>query len=284
MAVHASGEAGDVDVAVPSFGMGAAFMVSIQLAPMQTDLWRNGRRLGRFTSGAGEVQFFDLRNSWRALIQPPYQSINLRVSLDLLAEAADLDVAALVFEPPSFAAGRIDRTMLGLARALLPAFDRPDEHSALFIDRLFFAIATHLVQAYSGPDPARVPARHRAGLAPWQQRRVTQTLVEQLDADIPLTQLAAECGLSIGHFSRAFRVSFGLPPHRWLLRERVRRAAHLLTTTDQAIDEIALACGFVDQSHLSRVFRKVMDMPPASWRRSRRADDAMSILGLLTPG
>lgn len=283
LAVHASSPAGGTDLAVPSFGIGAAFMVAVQLAPMEADIWRNGRHLGRLASATGELQFFDLRNNWRALVHPPFDSINLRVSLALLAEAANLDVEALVFEPPSFAPGRVDTTMLGLARALVPAFSRPGELSALFVDRVLLAIATHLVQAYSGPDPAHTLARPKAGLAPWQQRRVAHMLLDQLDVDVSLAQLAADCGLSTGHFARAFRVSFGLPPHRWLLRERVRRAAHLLTTTDQPVDEIALACGFVDQSHLSRVFRRVMDMPPVSWRRSRRTDGG-SIIDALSSG
>lgn len=276
LAVHAMSDADGTDFSVPNFGVGAAFMLAIQLAPMRADVWRNGRHLGLVSSDAGGVQFFDLRNNWRAVIHPPYESINLRISLELLAEAGGVDIDALVFEPPAFAAGRTDPTLLGLARALVPAFNRPGELTALFVDRVQLAVATHLVNGYSGVDPGHTLVRPKVGLAPWQQRRAAHMLLDRLDADLPLADLAAECGLSTGHFARAFRVSFGLPPHRWLLRERVRRAVHLMSTTDGPIDEIAVQCGFVDQSHLNRVFRRVMDMTPAAWRRMHRADVGVS--------
>ncbi len=261
---------------VPNFGIGPAYMAATYLRPMQVEVWRNGRALGRLSGDAGTLQLFDLRHSWRAIIHPPYASMNLLLPLELLAEAAGTDVAGLEFNPPAYVPDRVDPTMRALAEALVPAFERPGELSALFVERMLLAAAAHLVHLHSAAGPSQVLPRPNQGLAPWQQRRASQLLLDQLDRDTTLAELATACGLSLGHFSRAFRLSFGLPPHRWLLRERVRRAAHLLTTTLQPIDEIAVACGFVDQSHLSRVFRRVMHMPPAAWRRARLADDGLS--------
>jgi len=70
----------------------------------------------------------------------------------------------------------------------------------------------------------------RGGLASWQQRRVKELMSASLNDEIPLSRLANECGLSVRQFARAFRVSTGLPPHRWLLRHRVDRARELLRT------------------------------------------------------
>ena len=261
---------------VPSFGSGSAFMAVTYLRPMEVEVWRNSRALGRLAGADGTLQLFDLRHSWRALIHPPYESMNLLLPVELLADAAGTDVAGLDFTPPAYLPDRVDPTMRGLAQALVPAFDRPGELSALFVDRVLLAAAAHLVHQHSRPDSAQVLTRPKQGLTLWQQRRAAQMLLDQLDRDTTLAELAAGCGLSQGHFSRAFRQSFGLPPHRWLLRARVRHAAHLLSTTPQPIDEIAVTCGFVDQSHLSRVFRKMMHMPPAAWRRARIADDGLS--------
>lgn len=264
--------------AVPGFGIGHAFMAVTYLRAMEVEVWRNSRALGRLAGAEGTLQLFDLRHSWRALIHPPYESMNLHLPVELLAEAAGTDVAGLDFAPPAYLPDRVDPTMHGLARALVPAFDRPGELSALFVDRLLLAAAAHLVHRHSRLNPTPVLPRPKQGLTLWQQRRASQMLLDQLDRDTTLAELAAACGLSQGHFSRAFRLSFGLPPHRWLLRERVRRAAHLLAATPQPIDEIAVACGFVDQSHLSRVFRKMMHMPPAAWRRAKVADDQSPVV------
>jgi len=68
----------------------------------------------------------------------------------------------------------------------------------------------------------------RGGLAPWQLRRAEALMSENLSVQVPLGQVAEECGLSVRHLARAFRQSTGVPPHRWLLDRRVERAKELL--------------------------------------------------------
>lgn len=112
---------------------------------------------------------------------------------------------------------------------------------------------------------------NRGGLAPWQADLASRLLRRNLCADLPVEELASRCGLSRSYFTRAFKVSMGTPPHRWLLRERVRRAGEMLERTNESISLIALACGFADQSHLTRVFRVIVGLSPAAWRRQRKA-------------
>jgi AraC-like DNA-binding protein len=76
------------------------------------------------------------------------------------------------------------------------------------------------------------------------------------------------CGLSVGHFARAFRQSTGLAPHAWLLRTRVERAKIMLRRPGASLALIAQACGFADQSHFTRVFSRQVGVSPAAWRRS----------------
>ena len=108
-------------------------------------------------------------------------------------------------------------------------------------------------------------------LAPWQARRAIQLLTEATATACPVTALATACGLSRSHFAHAFRATTGMPPHKWLLRHRIRRACELMEQTDQRLAEIAHCCGFADQSHFSRRFRAVMGCSPAVWRRERRS-------------
>jgi transcriptional regulator GlxA family with amidase domain len=109
------------------------------------------------------------------------------------------------------------------------------------------------------------------GLAPWQVDLASRRLMRDLCIDVPVRELAGLCGLSRGYFTRAFKVSMGTPPHRWLLRQRVRRAGEMLERTDDSISLIALSCGFADQSHLTRVFHAITGTSPAAWRRQRKA-------------
>ena len=107
----------------------------------------------------------------------------------------------------------------------------------------------------------------RGGLAPWQMQRATELMTANLQERVPLSRLAARCGLSMRHFARAFRQSTGVPPHRWLLNHRVEHAKELLRNLTMSLAEIALACGFADQSHFTRTFTAVVGVGPGLWRR-----------------
>jgi AraC-like DNA-binding protein len=77
--------------------------------------------------------------------------------------------------------------------------------------------------------------------------------------------------LSVSHFSRAFAVSIGLPPHRWLLNRRVERAKSMLSNAAPTLSEVAIACGFADQSHFTRTFTREVGISPGAWRRCVRS-------------
>ncbi|MDH4440984.1 MAG: AraC family transcriptional regulator [Rhizobium sp.] len=110
----------------------------------------------------------------------------------------------------------------------------------------------------------------RGGLAPWQIERLKRHVEKAYSGRINVDDLAQMTRLSSSYFSAAFRVSFGTSPHDYISRRRVDQAAHLMLTTDTPLCEIALDCGFADQSHLSRVFRRFKGTTPAAWRRVRR--------------
>lgn len=117
---------------------------------------------------------------------------------------------------------------------------------------------------------ARVQCPERWRLTEPQLQRVTALMLEDLSVTFDLVALAAACGFSRGHFIRAFKQTTGLPPYRWLLNERVRRACALLDGTSFPVADIALQCGFSDQAHLTRIFSKLMGISPAAWRRRER--------------
>jgi AraC family transcriptional regulator len=116
---------------------------------------------------------------------------------------------------------------------------------------------------------AASPQPVRGGLAPWQIRKVTSHIEAHLDRTIRNEELAALVRLNPSHFGRAFRNSFGEPPHEHVIRRRVERAQGLMLSTDASLSEIALNCGLADQSHLTRLFRRIAGQSPRSWRRAR---------------
>jgi AraC family transcriptional regulator len=59
----------------------------------------------------------------------------------------------------------------------------------------------------------------------------------------------------------------GISPHRWLMQRRVDVAKDLMLTTDSSLVEIALKCGFSDQSHFTKVFAEVTANTPRRWRQ-----------------
>jgi AraC family transcriptional regulator len=103
----------------------------------------------------------------------------------------------------------------------------------------------------------------------WQVRKVIQFIGDHLDLPIVVDDLGRLVGLSSSHFAKAFKRSFGEPPHGFIMRKRIERACDLLLSTDKTLSEVAVDCGLSDQSHLCRLFRRYAGLSPAAWRRSR---------------
>ena len=131
--------------------------------------------------------------------------------------------------------------------------------------RLSFA---HIVRAY-GSVPAGGRSS-RGGLASWQLQRARDFINANLVGDPSISQVAHECGLSSSYFARAFKQATGLPPSRWLTKQRVERAKELLREPGRELADIAQLCGFVDQSHFTRVFSRSEGYSPGRWRRLYR--------------
>lgn len=244
-----------------------AFLVGIQLRDCAAhELWLDGRAVPVTPWAAGTVTIYDLKRDPVARLRSPFRSMHFylpRAALDEIADDAgaprvgDLDRIAHI--------GVQDPVVRRLGACLLPALARPDEASCLFVDHVSLALAAHVAQAYGGMRSAAHPVR--GGLAPWQERRAKELLDAGIDGAVPVSRLARACGLSVSHFTRAFRQSTGLSPHRWLRERRLDRARDLLTGSALTLSEVAIASGFADQSHFTRFFSRAHGMGPGQWRR-----------------
>ena len=155
-----------------------------------------------------------------------------------------------------------------VTKNVLPVLSHPRLASRLALDHLELVLGAHLVQRYGGALRRRAEAR--GGLAGWQKVRATELLRENLDGGVRLADLARECDLSVSHFARSFKASFGVTSHEWLTELRIERAKELLTTTLPLVD-VAVQSGFRDQSAFTRTFHRAVGVSPGRWRRAHRA-------------
>jgi AraC family transcriptional regulator len=89
-----------------------------------------------------------------------------------------------------------------------------------------------------------------------------------LAENISLAKLAQLIQLSPYHFCRAFKQSFGVPPHRYHTRRRIDRAKALLADPNESVTSVGMAIGFSETSSFTAAFRKVSGMTPTEYRRS----------------
>jgi AraC family transcriptional regulator len=113
-----------------------------------------------------------------------------------------------------------------------------------------------------------IPRFQSGGLARWQTKLTVEYIEEKLGSKLTIQQLAELLAFSKGHFSRAFKRTFGIPPMAYVFERRVQHAKSMIRGTRDQLTEIALCCGFADQSHLNRAFRRMVGMSPGKWRRA----------------
>jgi transcriptional regulator GlxA family with amidase domain len=116
-------------------------------------------------------------------------------------------------------------------------------------------------------------AQSGGGLAPWQLRRAQHMLLANIESNLPLRHVSDACRLSASHFARAFKISTGLSPLKWLIASRIDLSKRTLISSDISLVDVAAMYGFSDQSHFSRVFHRVVGRSPGAWRREYRDEN-----------
>lgn len=256
----------------PNFGKSApvpcedAYLVVLHLHACSESLYFEGRLKQRESHSEGATSIYDLRRSPVTDIHDPYHSLVFylpHTALDTMSlEAGVQRIGDLRHRLGTSMDDPVARHLLS---SLLPAFAKPQEAHPLFLDHVALAMTAHMTCVYGGMNQAA--GMPRSGLAAWQERRAKELMSASLHEEIPLSRVAMECGLSVRHFSRGFRLSTGMPPHRWLLKHRLERARDLLRSRALSLSDVAALCGFADQSHFTRAFTATMGVSPGAWRR-----------------
>jgi AraC family transcriptional regulator len=136
--------------------------------------------------------------------------------------------------------------------------------------------ATSLLRKQIDPESAQQIPEQGGRLLAWQARKVRDYIDSHITEPVRVADLCALIQRSEAHFSRSFKCTFGVSPHAFVIRCRLELAARYMLETDASLSDVAVQCGFTDQSHLCKHFHQVVGQTPAAWRRVRRMHDESS--------
>ncbi|HEV7321466.1 MAG TPA: AraC family transcriptional regulator [Ensifer sp.] len=250
----------------PAIPVAEAFNVIVQMRDFDAHrLWRRGELVFEGGHPKASIAITDLRDQWQCHHLSPFDNVRFHIPFaSMRAFAEQAGRGEYVSLAP--VQGRADPVMFGLAQALLPSLDEPARANPLFVEQISLAALAHLSQTYGG---LHFPVDKKGTLAPWQERLATEFLVAHFNTPFSVGDLATQCELSRSYFNKAFKESFGCTPSRWLTEYRVARVKECLGE-DAPLAEIAIQCGFADQSHMTRVFTGAVGETPARYRKKKR--------------
>jgi len=158
-----------------------------------------------------------------------------------------------------------DSVVWETAAKLKSAIENGQAKRTLYLSALSSVLAIELSRC--DDNAARDTALNRGGLACWQKRVVAGYIEEHLGEQICLGTLAQLVRLSQHHFCRAFKKSFGVPPHQHHVQRRIEQAKCLLADRSISITDIGFTLGYSQTSSFSVAFRKNTGWTPSEYRR-----------------
>ncbi len=99
------------------------------------------------------------------------------------------------------------------------------------------------------------------------KENIESVMRKNLLFNLAVEDYAKLCNRSLSSFKRDFKQTFGIPPHQWLMEERLKYAKTRLLSTEENINDIAFHSGFESTPHFIRSFKKHFGLPPLRFRR-----------------
>jgi AraC family transcriptional regulator len=213
----------------------------------------------------GKLTFIPAGHDFRGSQRPRALTRTTYIYLDPRGPLADpaLRFGEIEFKPRLFF---YDRELWEIALKLKSLVENPNSMHRQYAEALGILLTHELVRI--NDDAAPNASIGRGGLACWQQKLVTAYIEEHVADDIQLATLAKLARLSPHHFSRSFKRSLGMPPHRYHANRRIERAKQLLANREMSVTAIALEVGFSETSTFTAAFRRLTGHTPSHYRRS----------------
>ena len=157
-----------------------------------------------------------------------------------------------------------DRLIYSVALALQQELSNPGFSGQLYLDSLLTTLYIHLLRHYSTfTQPITFEDR---SLTPARLQQAIDYIHAHLDRDLTLDEIARVVSITPNHFANLFKNATGIPPHKYVLQQRVEKAKSLLLKKDLKIADIALEVGFCSQSHLTKLFKSRTGVTPRQFR------------------
>ena len=144
-----------------------------------------------------------------------------------------------------------------LANRLYREFAAEDDVAPLAMEGVLLEILAESARAIGEGSAAHAPA--------WL-RRVREALEDTYLQAPSLADLAAIAGVHPVHLSREFRKHYQSTIGEFIRKRRIEHACRMLSSSETPLSEIALACGFSDQSHFCAMFMGHTGLTPAKFR------------------
>ena len=130
-------------------------------------------------------------------------------------------------------------------------------------------LAVQLIRHSLAPRPPA--SRNYGALSRLRLRAALEYIEGHLESGLSLEGMAAAVHLSVFHFARQFNEAVGMPPHRYVIAQRVKRAEQLMRLdADLSMAQIAARAGFSDQSQFSHHFKRIIGVTPGHFRKTAR--------------
>jgi AraC family transcriptional regulator len=243
-----------------------AHNIILQLKPFENHrLWRRGNLIYEGGYADGALAITDMTEEWRCHHRSSFDNVRFQFPRQVLYEFSR-DAGYLRFARLSEQSGKPDPVVRALAMSLLPSIHQPDQADRMFVDHVLFALQSHLLRHYGD---VQLVQKHFGGLSKRQLNLATELLADAAVAELSIANIASACSLSNSYFIRAFKKSTGRTPHRWLAEYRSDKARAMLLG-EAPLAQIAIACGFADQSHFTRSFTAYHGISPGRWRREHK--------------
>lgn len=242
-------------------------IVSVELRPFRPiNVFCDGNHKRKPATEPGALALYDMRRSWCADIRDPFDTLQVFLPINSFRDFASERRSNFLDFHFDIQETRYDPVMLHVMQAMLPTLERPNEVSALYLDSMFLAVRDHIAETYGGYS-SRVTS-NRLGLTARQLRHALEYIEANLSQDVSLADVADASGTSVSSLTRGFKTALNVSPHHWVLSRRIALAQRLIYGRPTPLNEVAVACGFADQSHLTRVFMRNVGCTPAVWRRN----------------
>jgi AraC family transcriptional regulator len=135
----------------------------------------------------------------------------------------------------------------------------------LYLDSLITALSVHLLRQYT-VQKTNI-RKNFVGLTYNQIRPAVDYMHEYLEENLSLDTIAKVVGMSRYHFIRCFKQAIGISPYQYLVQQRIERAKRLLQVSQLSLADIAIACGFANQSHFTTCFKQQIKITPRTFAK-----------------